>query len=455
MALDWLREPISDEEPCGPDLEATDNDAFIDYYYEAESRMPERYFTPAIGDSDDEFTRGTLFDKKSINHKDEKAAIEKLLKQSRDLRLLSLLARMMILSGRLEDFADAVCGIADVMEEFPNDVHPRDLSDRRGTLDELGNSVVVGIPLQYAELAGAGEVSLRRYQVAAGLHTPREGEVGLVTGTMLTELGAPGNAKAVDTAHAALVRISEALARIKSACLRSDNPFNPALDQTTQTLSEMMDLINSGRNDLEPWSADGAAGAGGSDADGDESDDDGEQEMVEGEDGVPVAAPKAATPTVVTSIPTRADALQTIQAIETYFATHEPAAPALLLITQARLLVGKPLVEAIETLLPAHAANTRIELGSDSGFVMDMGRLKMLAGEAAATAAAPEEAPGEPPVVASRADVAGHLRALEEFFRAREPASPIPVLLFRAKTYLEKDFSAVVAELIPAPPQAE
>jgi len=53
-------------------------------------------------------------------------------------------------------------------------------------------------------------------------------------------------------------------------------------------------------------------------------------------------------------------------------------------------------------------------------------------------------------VVDSRADVAGHLSALEEFYRAREPASPIPVLLFRARTYLEKDFSSIVTEIIPA-----
>ena len=119
------------------------------------------------------------------------------------------------------------------------------------------------------------------------------------------------------------------------------------------------------------------------------------------------------------------------------------------------LLVGKTLVEAIETLLPDRAGNTRIDLGADTGFVMDMARLKMLSGEAASVAGAAEEVAGDPPVVASRADVAGHLRALEEFFRAREPASPVPVLLFRAKTYLEKDFSAVVAELIPAPPVVE
>ena len=450
MTLEWLGDPISEDAPCGPDLEAADDGAFLDYYYEAESRMPERYFTPKVGGSNAEFTEGTLFDRSSIKWKDEKAQIEALLKRSKDLRLLSLQARMMILAGRLPEFAEALDGIALVMESFPAEVHPTAQSDRRGALDDLGNTVVVGIPLSYVELAGAGEVSLRRYQVATGSAKPREGEVGLATGTLMSELGAPGNAKAVEAAHAALNTAAEALARIKSACLRADNPFNPSLDPTVETLREMQALIQSGRNDLVPWSAEAAAAVAAAESEAEdtaaETGDPGTAES-----GPAPAAPVAA-PTVVTSIPTRADAVATIKAIETYFATHEPSSPALLLITQARLLVGKPLVEAIETLLPDRAPRTRIDLGGDTGFVMDMARLKMLSSEAASVAAPADEVAGDPPEVANRADVAGHLKALEEFFRAREPASPVPVLIFRAKTYLEKDFSSVVAELIPAPP---
>ena len=454
MALDWLTEPISEDQPCGPDLEATDDGAFLDYYYEAESRMPERYFTPGIKSPDDEVTPGTLFDKSSINHKAEKEQILKLLKRSRDLRLLSLLARMMILAGRLDEFAEALEGTADVLEAFPAEVHPTAVSDRRSALDELGNGVLVVMPLQYVEVGGPGEVSLRRFLVANGEGSPRPGELGLNSGKMLSELGAPGNAKAVDTAHANLSRCAEALTRIKSACLRNDQqPFNPAVDPTLDVIRAIQELIHQGRTDLQPWSAEASAAA---DVPDDAEVGDGAEAADSASGQAPAAAsPAAQAPTIVTSIPTRADAMQTLQAIERYFATHEPAAPALLLITQARLLVGRPLIEAIQTLLPADAPNTRIDLGGKSGFVLDMARLQMLSNEAAAAAAPAEESAGEPPEVNNRNDVAGHLKALEEFFRAREPASPIPVLLFRAKTYLEKDFSAVVADLIPAPPQAE
>ncbi len=447
MSFDWLSEPVSDDAPCGPNLEATDDAAFVDYYFEAESRMPERYFVPGIKDPDDDYTPGTLFDPKSIAHAEEKKTITALLKRSRDARLLSLLARMMILAGRLPDFADAVEGLAILLETRPDDAHPQDASDRRGSIDELGNSSMVILPLQHANLAGAGEVSLRRYTVATGGAEPRKGEVGLNSGAMLSEIAAPGNRDAVETSHAALSKAADALTRIKSACLRLDNPFTPSLGDTLKVIADIQDLIHNGRSDLKPWSAEGEAPV--------EAPTQPVEETAEGAEPAPDAAatpaqPAPAAPAVKTSVPSRAAALQILNTVEGYLATHEPAAPALLLITQARLLVGRPLVEAIETLMPEQANQTKITFGSDTGFVLYMDRLKMLAGEGAGQAETAADAdPGPRPDIADRSAVAPLISAVEEYFRVREPASPIPVLLFKARTYLDKDFTAIVADLLP------
>lgn len=448
MTLEWLKDPISEDAPCGADLEQTDDGPFLDYYFEAESRLPERYFTPAVEAGGAVVKAAELFDRKSVDHKAETAEITKLLKRTRDLRLLSLLVRFTILAGRLSEFAQALEATADVLETFPDDAHPKNVSDRRGALEELSNNVSIVFPLQYVELAGPGEVSLRRHLVAVGSANPRAGEDGLNTGKLAGEIAAPGNSKPVEEAHGALNKALAALARIRSACLRNDmNPFNPAIEPAEATIKEMLALINSGRPDLMPWSAEAVAADDESDTD--HTEDDSGHDL----DGAPVAraAPAVAAPSIVTKIPNRTAALNTISAIEAYFATYEPSSPALLLVTQARLLFGKPLVEALETLLPAHAARAKIDFGADTGFVLDMERLKQLAGEAVSKAEnVNDEDPGETPVVDNRADVAGHLSALEEFYRAREPASPIPVLLFRARTYLEKDFSSIVTEIIPA-----
>lgn len=445
MAFDWLAEPISDDAPCGPDLEATDDSTFIDYYYEAESLMPERYFTPGIKADGADFMPGTLFDKKSINLKSDTATINDLLKRSRDLRLLSLLARLSILAGDLKAFAGAVDAIALVMETFPNDVHPKDSGDRRGALDDLGTSIVVAIPLQYAELAGAGEVSLRRYHVASGKSEPREGEVGLDANKLSQELGSPGNGKAVEAAHAALNLAAGGLARIKDACLMADSPFNPAVDSTVDTILEMQELIATVRPELPVWSAEGPAT---------ESDEDGESDDAESGSDDAASGPKTITTTVVaTKIPSRAAAKRTLEGVEAYFATNEPSSPALLLVTQARMLIGMPLVDAIDLLMPEDAPRTAIDFGAGGGFKIEMAQLRTLAAEGSSMAGTPEgdETDTGMPDVTTRAEAASHLVSLDEFFRTREPASPIPMLLAKARTYLEKDFAKIMAELLPAP----
>ncbi|MDN3713666.1 hypothetical protein QWZ10_21415 [Paracoccus cavernae] len=48
MAWEWLQEPVTVAEPCGHDLEKSDDPDFIDYYFEAEGRLPDRYFTPGV-----------------------------------------------------------------------------------------------------------------------------------------------------------------------------------------------------------------------------------------------------------------------------------------------------------------------------------------------------------------------------------------------------------------------
>lgn len=97
MKFEWLTDPTEDAPPTGPDLEAQDDDDFIGYYYEAEGRLPERYFTPGLAPDGSE---DRLFDPRSISFAREAGQIADLLRRSRDLRLTSLLARFAVLSGR-------------------------------------------------------------------------------------------------------------------------------------------------------------------------------------------------------------------------------------------------------------------------------------------------------------------------------------------------------------------
>ncbi len=441
MAIDWLTDPISDDQPCGADLVATDDDAFIGYYFEAEAALPERYFVPGIRASGDNFARGTVFDSKSIRHAAEKETILGLLRKSRDVRLLSLLARQQVLSGRLEGFVEAVDAVALLLETYPTDVHPQDTADRRGALEELGATTTVVTPLQYINLAGAGEVTLRKYMAATGQSEPREGEVGLSGPSMLGELGSPSNKGAVDQSWKLIGAALDAVQRIKGSCLRGDRPFTIGLVATGEVLTEMRNLIAQARPDLQ-GEVTAATPVAATETMSPQS----------GEVVTTTTAPTATLPSLAPQvIPSQAAAKQALRAIEMFFARYEPSSAALLLVTQARLLVGKPLIEAIETLLPEDSSKARIDFGPNTGFSMSMDRLRLLSKELSALVPAEQEAdPGPPPVVTTRAEVAAWLRDVEDYFRKREPASPIPLLLSRAKSYLDKDFSSLISELLPA-----
>jgi type VI secretion system protein ImpA len=440
MAIDWLTTDVSDDNPSGPDLAAEDDEAFSGFYYEAEGDLPERYFVPGIRGPKDDFSPGSVFDPKSVPHAKSRETILNLLKRSRDLRLLSLMARQQILAGRLEGFVEAVEGMADLLEAQPATVHPQDIGDRRSTLEELANLTTVQAPLQYLNIAGPGEVTLRRYMAANKQVEPREGEVGLNAGSLIGNIAAPGSKAAVETAHRLLTAACVAMTRMKAACIRGDRPFTLGVSATMDIIADIHGLIAQGRPDLQPWSAVGKTEV--AETSGDTVNDDA------GRQADPAPAPVAAMP--AQKITDQGTATQALRAIEIFFARNEPSSAALLLVIQARLLVGKPLIEAIETLLPEDANKTRINFGPDTGFSMSMDRLRLLSAEMAKHAPPPAEEPaGPPPEITSRAEVASWLRGVDEYFRIREPASPIPLLLSRAKSYLDKDFGALISELMP------
>jgi type VI secretion system protein ImpA len=103
MRYDWLLEPISEAEPCGPDLDELGDDKYLNYVLAVTSRIPERYYR-----KDD----GRPVDRSEIKLKDEVETIGGLLKETRDIRLLCIEARFQSFSGELSGFADCLEAIA-------------------------------------------------------------------------------------------------------------------------------------------------------------------------------------------------------------------------------------------------------------------------------------------------------------------------------------------------------
>lgn len=436
-----LIKPISPDAPCGEDLLDADDPEFVDYYFNVEDRLPTTYF---------DLRNQTLFDSKTIDAKAEGTQIEALLKRSRDLRLIGIDAKFQILAGRFKGFADAVLGMAALLETYPDDVLPKSNQERQNAIEELNSNATIVAPLDYAVLFSdrrAGDMIYRPYATGSGKIAPREGEEPGDSAKIQGILSNAENAKLVDQLYSDLVALKAAVASILATA--KSRGFYPKLDRLESKLGDLLDMVVSARGDL------GAAPAGAVD-----------QAQPEGSDAS--AAPASGgtiTMTVQTGtaeVPDHKAAYRLLSSVEGYFASHEPASLALVLVMQSRLLIGRPLVEALDVLMEDSASRASITFGGDTGFTISMSRMRDLSANAPVTSTddmastawdpGPEGEPAEVPTILSRDHAGMILKQVEDFYRTREPASPIPILLFKARNMLTKDFHALVRDLLPPNP---
>lgn len=501
MRLEDLIKPLSPDAPCGDDLLVVDDSDFVDYYFNVEDRFPTSYFN---------VVKGALFDPKSIDLKAEVAMIDPLLKRSRDLRLLGIEAKFQILAGRFKGFVDVVQSMASLLETFPQEVHPVDPLDRRNAVEELNSIATIVAPLEYAVLITdkrIGDITYRAYGTGVGKVAPREGEEAGNSSNIIGALSSSENAKLVEALFEQLTALKTALKSMTAVFLAGPKPATPQLGRFDEKLDDLIAMVQAARPDLGKDAEQEAAGA----PEGDIASGGGDGRK----SGTTFTI--AATPA---EVPDHRAAFRLLQSIEKYFVKTEPASLALLLVVQARLLMGRPLVEALDILIEDRARYASISFGSDNEFSISISQMRDLSNQAnipttegwdelpeetvdeshdssdsqssydtaseppaegedateGATEAQAEDgvdsdqergsdsapepelpAPLEPRIAAptgpveviSREHAGMMLKQIEEFFKIREPASPIPMLLFKARSLLAKDFHELVRELIP------
>ncbi|MEC7761522.1 MAG: type VI secretion system ImpA family N-terminal domain-containing protein [Pseudomonadota bacterium] len=444
MNIDDLLVPVSDDQPCGPDLYDEMDSAYDDYVMGAESRLPPFYFRAGMARDSSGEASDTVFKPADVDIDSEEEAIDALLKRSRDIRLLVLRAQWENLAGRLEEAVTTIEAIAALLDTFPDAVHPNlsdGSGDRSNALDELDAAETMLRPLQFFGLTGSRETSLRRIQVAKGdveavLVDERALDLGRITG----EISSPRNRATVDTNYALLQRYTKALDAIVMKCIANPTEsFKPRFPRTKKAIEDMLAEIVAARPDL----ADGTVGIDAASVDA--------PDVAEGE-AVQTSLPQAAVPTgPAPDVVSHRHAIKILMACETYFRTSEPSSAALPLITQARLLIGRPLSEAIQTLLPNYASQAVFDFGPSTGFAIGFDRIATLSSDVPDPTAAPP-VQGEPEQIepmTSATTVVQAVRSVEDYFRRVEKSSPVPILLQRARGYQGKDFQAIVAELLP------
>lgn len=421
--FDALAEPLADDDPCGSDLDLDGDDDFLNYLAAAEGELPSSFFED-----------GQPFDRSRIDFEHQFSQIAQLSERTRDLRLVTLLARFLVLQNDLAGFARALEIATGLLERFWDEVHPRAEGGahamRAAAVGTLNVPTVI-FPLQYIRLCDSrrtGPITYRAYMFATGDAKPREGEETPGAATILQALRDAEDETLEARGH--LDAILGSIGRIATVwAAHGDIMESPPLDGLAAICGKIVALIDTAiPREGAGAPADSTVAA-----------------------GAPAAGPAAAGAAPARgAIATAADARQALSVAADYFRRCEPSSPVLPLAAQAEHLLGRSFIEAMQILLPNQFSEAAFRIGGQQYFPLPVERLSdtMPQVEAADDA---EAAPDQPRfAAASRGQAMALLDEVAAYLRHAEPASPVPWLIERARALAERDFLSVLRAVLPS-----
>lgn len=442
-ALAFLIAPVSDADPCGPDLELAGDPEFLQTIGRIEGLLPSAYF------SRDDEGRLLPFDRASIDAAAELGRLKKLLEASRDLRLLTIYGRLTALDRDLAGLAAAFAGVAALLRDRWDDVHPRgndgDYALRMAVLQALDDMPTVVLPLQHVTLFESrryGPVHFRTFMVAVGEVAGREDQPGIDRAGVDRAIS-EADLDSLKTTRDRLSVIRDASRMIQGTSQeRAGHEGAVALDRVPALVDRILAFLEPVILGRDPAAAVLAIEPGPSAGPG---------SALVADSGSLTAAPQP-------RIRNHVEAVAALSAVSGYLRRFEPSSPVEPLVGQAGRLVGKSFVEVIRLLAPAGVDRATIAIGADRAFELSLDQLEAASmdetrGGSAIVEGGSTEGGGSGPDlsfrVASRADTVALLQQVASFFRVAEPSSPVPLLLERAWTMVDRDFLAILRDILP------
>jgi type VI secretion system protein ImpA len=328
-----LMQSLSDEAPCGQNLEDTAQLAAFDVYKifgqqtEIGTRPTNKPDDPAIPPVWDDVVEKSLAS----------------LAVSKDLRVLAYLGAGLLWRDGLRPFCEVLQVAAGWLDSWFDDVYPRvedDIFFRANALNFFGDRLAIIEPLRRAAIVSnrpLGAVSLRALEIATGVVPagksddvpPKEAELHAVFQAVpIAELQAV--LEAIKGALAALGRID---ARMTAAGGIEATPNFDGRGDAERAISlrhqlkRIQDIL---RDELKVHPEATAA----------------EQEAEDGGEG----PARPAGP--IGPIRSRQDAIRALDAVTMYFRQSEPSSPVPIFIERAKRLVAKNFLEVLEDVVP-------------------------------------------------------------------------------------------------------
>lgn len=323
MDIEKYLEPISDDNPCGDDLE-----------YDADFREMEL----ALEGKQERQMGDEIQASEEPDWKKGKKLALQLMDKTRDVRVATMLTQTLVSTAGFEGLVSGLKLNQGLLENFWDCVYPQqDPEDdyplsRMNSLMTLGESDglvrhVRNIPL--VDVKGIGQFSLRDTDVALGRRKPREHETDPATEAIISaafsQLLQQTSEKEKIQAKAGLVAecvntLAEITKLLSDKVDAQNVPDFSALTDTLQSVSKVYAQylptgVTTGEDNSSATHLNPSAGAGG-------------------------------------VIRSRDEALSTIDRICDYFEHYEPSSPVPFILRRAKRLVNKDFIEILEDIVP-------------------------------------------------------------------------------------------------------
>lgn len=333
MDVQLLSGPLSEESPCGEDLEQTS------VLLELEAFRVFGQMVPLPGDPWQTASTAKAVDWRAVRDLSLDA-----MGRSRDLRVATHLAAAVLRLEGMREFLAMIPPVAGWLRDYPDAVYPLFDGDgiaQANTLGGFADPMAIVEPLRRTPFVmhrQAGTCCLRDIDLARGNTKPAEGEeprseaqlFAVITATETAEL--ESLVAAVDAAIEGLGEMESGLRnRTNGAAIPNFDRLRRELLRLSELLAEQLQARGAG-DAAEAAAADGTAAGGG---------------------GAPVAAGAPGR------IASREDAIRALDAVSEYFRRNEPSSAVPLFVERAKRLVGRDFLEVISDIAPDAVSTVR------------------------------------------------------------------------------------------------
>jgi type VI secretion system protein ImpA len=430
-----LREIVSPESPCGIDLYQAGDAQYLQFDTHVALALPVSF---------------AKFNRKGADLARYISLVDALLRRSRDLRLMVIAAKLLILDRNLAAFANCLDLIVFHLRERWKSLNPaqgeEDAILRLVALQALDDPPHTVLPLQSVPVLASrrlGPLSLRTLLLAEGQVRPRT--------QAEDKPGEPENIPSLaDVLSGARENDPEGIADVLGIARR----IVESLKAIEEIFSEKSGLIGALslerlRGVAEPLCC--------------------FLESVSGNEDLPRSTASISSPSgslghnfetsskppagkIDPRFSARDNIPAALAAIERYFVQNEPSSPVRMILRQVDELYGKSFYEALTVLAPDLARRAEIRPLRDMALLLPVEHLASLL---------PHQQDSQPPdtakastkserfSVGTRIEALTLIDAVSAHLRAVEPSSPLPLILDHARSLSGRDFLSLLQEILP------